>query len=141
MSSPREAIRLDVLVHSGDEDFVRRLRHACRRGGHRLTHVEAIRDLARARVPRATAIFLIDAGAEPAQSAGIAATVGLAHGGLPVALASDRRKTRTVEGIRVVDKAWDTERLIDELELAWIGIPGSIADAPDEWFARSSRSD
>lgn len=128
----REIFALNVLVLTGDERLARDVERVCGERGHALTRIELLRDLHLALTRRRPNVLLIDTGTTPAEGARIAATVVAIHRDLPVVLAADGPQSRSEGGFRLVD-SWRTgERVVDELELAHIGIPASMEEAfPD----------
>jgi hypothetical protein len=126
---PLGLFTLDVLLQTDDDELARRIATACRRRGHRLVRVSSLRDLPRASAHRPSAVLLLDTRASVETSAHIAESVRAACGHVPVAIAADGRPSRSAGGFRVVDRGWAGARVLDELELAYIGIPASIDEA------------
>jgi hypothetical protein len=58
----------------------------------------------------------------------VARTVHAAHPAVPVVLVTEAPCARSVAGFRTVDRWRAGERLVDELELAHIGIPATMAE-------------
>jgi len=123
---------VDVLVQTDDADLARRLEDACRERGHQLTRLPSLRQLARVSRTRGPAALLIDVQGSPSDAALVAATVAAVHGDLSIVLAVEERDARSVLGFRTVDKQWPGERVLDELELACIGIPASVGPSPSD---------
>lgn len=132
---------MDVLVQTEDDDLARRLEDACRERGHRLTRLPSLKELATVARARESAALLIDVQGSPADVALVAATVAAVHGDLSIALAVEKRDARSVRGSRTVDKQWPGERMLDELELACIGIPASTGSGQNGPVAWPSPSD
>ena len=58
----------------------------------------------------------------------IAETLAVLHPGLAIVIASDAPRVRSENGFRLVDRWRTAERIVDEMELAHIGIPAFVTD-------------
>ena len=120
-----EPFTLDLVLLTDDDSLARRVEDVCRRRGHRIVRLDQLRHL-RLATPRSPAVLMLDLGIPVADCARIATTVAAVHDEIPIVLAAERRTRRSESGFRVVDKRWSGERIVDELELAHIGIPVAV---------------
>jgi len=121
-----DVFALDLVLISEDDDFAERVQETGRARGHRVTRVARLCDLRHSLTHR-PAVLVLDLEADAEESARLAATITAIHD-IPIVLAAAIRQSRTVDGFRVLDKHWSGDRVVDELELAHIGIPASIKD-------------
>jgi hypothetical protein len=127
-SCTEQSLKLDVLLQTEEDAFAGRVEAACRHRGHQLARVRSLRDLTRVAYRRTPTVLLLDMGGLTARSVRIAATVSAAYADVPVVIVAEEHRVRSKAGFRVIDKHWAGERIADELELAYIGIPASIDD-------------
>ena len=123
--TPVDRLSLGLVLLTGDEPLARRLDDVCRQRKHRFMRLDQLRHL-RLAIPHAPAVLMLDLGVPVADCARIAMTVAAVHDEIPIVLAAERRTRRSESGFRVVDKRWSGERIVDELELAHIGIPVAV---------------
>jgi hypothetical protein len=127
---PRITFR--VLLLTADDRLAGDAMRVCARRRHPVGRIGSVSELQQAMTgARRPRVLLLDAGDGVDEAARIAATVAAVHPDLAIVLAAAGAEARSVNGFRLVDRERDGERVVDELELACIGIPPSI----DEWFA------
>lgn len=108
---------LRVAVLSDDEALLDELRRACAGRGHSLVELVDVRWL-----PACDVLLLdLDDAFDRIDA------VQFAHPATAIALVGDGPE-RMVAGYRVLDRAWVGDRLGDEVELTWIGIPARTGD-------------
>ena len=118
-----EELRLTVALLGGDDLRLRsELRRACELQGHRLLDVGRLRELRSQPVPD---VIVLDSNSGPEHEVDTALALALVHPHVAIVLVGDGTR-RTVAGFRVLDRWRAGEVLVDELELAWIGIPASV---------------
>jgi hypothetical protein len=119
---------LDVLVLTRSERLARDVERVCCERGHGFMRIKLLADLQAALAGSGSSVLLLDAGSAEA-GARIATTVAAVHGNPPIVLVAEGLRTRVERGFRVVDTWRAGERYVDELELAYIGIPAVHAGA------------
>jgi hypothetical protein len=114
-----------ALLGGADLRLRSELRQACRAAGHDLLEVTRLRDLRSQPVPD---VVVLDSEAGPEDAVQTAWVLLRVHPELSIVLVADEPPPgRSLDGFRVVDRWRAGERLVDELELAWIGIPASVS--------------
>jgi len=108
---------LRIAVLSEDAGLLAELRRVCEVRAHSLVELLDLRW-----VP-ASDVLLLDAADAVERVDAVQAT----HPATSVVLVGDG-SARALGGFRVLDRAWAGDRLGDELELAYIGIPARTAD-------------
>ena len=119
---------LNILVLTSDERLALDVERVVEERAHVATRVNRLRDLQEAMVRESPDVLLLDVGGSVSDTARVAATVAAVHPGVAVVLAVKAPPCRSESGFRVVDKWRTAERVVDELELAYIGIPPSIEE-------------
>jgi hypothetical protein len=120
-----------VLLLTADARLARDVAFVCIERGHQVSRVEALADLHLALTGRDRPnVLLFDTDDRLEHGAQIAATVSAIHPNVAIVLAARGVERRSKNGFRLVDRMRAGERLVDELELACIGIPPSA----EEWF-------
>lgn len=120
-----EELSLTVALLGGTDIRLRaELARACERQGHRLLDVARLRDLRSHPVPD---VLLLDSTSGPGDAVDTALALAVVHPHLTLVLVADDADPRSIGGFRVVSRWRAGERLVDEIELAWIGIPASVA--------------
>ena len=109
------SLRISVL--SEDAALLAELRRVCEARAHSLVELVDLRWLP------ASDVLVLDV----ADALERADAVQAAHPTTTVALVGDGA-VRSVGRFRVLDRTWVDDKLADELELAYIGIPASTAD-------------
>ena len=120
---------LNVLALTDDEQLLRSVGGVCDDRGHWLQRIGLLRDLAHELSRARPNVLLLDKAPRLADNARLAATVAAIHHDLAIVLVGDGSHGRSEGGFRVVDRWRTGERIVDELELAHIGIPASVRDA------------
>ena len=108
---------LRIAVLSDDAELLDRLRRECALRAHSLVELLDLRWLPASDVlvlDRDDAFDRVD-------------EVRAAHPATTIALVGDGGE-RSVDGFRVLDRTWAGDKLGDELELTWIGIPATTGD-------------
>ena len=108
---------LRIAVSSRDAQLLAELRRVCEARAHSLVELLDLRW-----VPAAD-VLLLDGSDALEQAAAMQAL----HPATSIALVGDG-SARSVGGYRVLNRAWVGDRLGDELELAYIGIPARTGD-------------
>ena len=111
-----------------DRRLALEVERVCSERNHRLTHVESPGELNAALADSTRAVVLFDVGDSFDHGLRVAATIRVAHPAVPLVLVTDAPSARSIDGFRLVDRWRAGERLVDELELAYIGIPATIAE-------------
>ena len=124
---------LNVLVLTNDDQLAQRVERVCDERGHTVAHIELLRDLRRGLAANRPSVLLVDVASSPSDAAAIAAAVVAVHPDVSIVLAADRPGARSEAGFRLIDRWRAGERLVDELELAHIGIPASSEEALNGW--------
>lgn len=73
-------------------------------------------------------MLLIDAGDSLPDALRTAGTLAVLHPGLAIVIATAAPRVRSENGFRLVDRWRTAERIVDEMELAHIGIPAFVTD-------------
>jgi DNA-binding response OmpR family regulator len=111
-----------------DSRLALEVERVCSERNHRLTHVDSPGEL-HARLAESTrAVVLFDVGDAFDHGLRVATAVRAAYPTVPLVLATEAPSARSIDGFRLVDRWRAGERLVDELELAHIGIPATIAE-------------
>jgi len=110
-------LSLRISVLSRDAQLLAELRHVCDARAHSLVELLDLRW-----VP-ASDVLLLDV----ADAFERASAVQAVHPAAAIVLVGDG-SARRVGSYRVLNRAWVGDRLGDELELAYIGIPATTAD-------------
>jgi hypothetical protein len=121
---------LTVVVVTSDDGFMRGVTAVCLERGHT---VSPLRSFVRLRSFPRRVVLLLDTGAQQSDRFRVAATVAATHPGLPTVVASFAPRARSKDGFRLVDRYASCESIVDEVELAHIGIPAFV----EEPFRRS----
>lgn len=117
-----DVFSLSITILSGDPMLRRELERICASRGHVLTAASRLRDLRRD--GRSPDVLVLDLAAGPEENLPIANGLQSAHPETAVVLVADSEpRVRALGGYRVVERWRSGERLVDELELAFIGIP------------------
>lgn len=127
-----DPVQLDVLLLTDDERLARRVALVCGCRDHDLSIVHTMSDLRLALERQSYDVLLLDATESPTKAVAIAAQLVAAHSSVHIALATAGHEGRSAGGFRLVDVRRPRERVADELELTYIGIPASVHDASAE---------
>ena len=128
VSDVRGIRTLRVVLMSLDRRLALEVERVCSERSHRLTHVDSPGELHAALADSTGDVVLFDVGDAFERGLRVAATVHAAHPAVPLVLVTEAPDARSIDGFRLVDRWRAGERLVDELELAHIGIPASIAE-------------
>jgi hypothetical protein len=131
--SVRDPFALNVLVLTNDDRLAQDVERVCHERGHAVAHIELLRDLHCSLAGSHPSVLLVDVTSLPSDAAATAATIVAVHPNISIVLAADRPGARSEAGFRLVDRWRAGERLVDELELAHIGIPASSEEALNGW--------
>jgi hypothetical protein len=124
---------LNVLVLTQDDGLAQDVERVCDERGHTVARIELLRDLHFSLAGTLPSVLLVDVARSPSAAAATAAGVLAVHPGISIVLAADKPEARTEAGFRLVDRWRAGERIVDELELAYIGIPASTDEALNGW--------
>jgi DNA-binding NarL/FixJ family response regulator len=111
-----------ILLASDDASFTERLSAAA--GEQRLelscvtTHADVDVELAL----HGSNVLVIDSNGALRRAARSATAFAALHPDIPVVVLADRASSRTVAGLLLLDKWRSTERLLGEIELAYLGL-------------------
>ena len=119
---------LRVVLMSLDRRLALEVERVCSERNHRLTHVDSPGELQAALANSTRTVVLFDVGDAFDRGLRVAATVHAAYPAVPLVLVTEAPTARSIDGFRLVDRWRAGERLVDELELAHIGIPATIAE-------------
>jgi hypothetical protein len=119
-----ELFSLSITILSGDRRLRGELERICASRGHTLTAESRLRDLRRHGPGPGPDVLVLDLADGPDANLEIAGAIQLAHPETTIVLVSEAvPRIRLLGGYRVVDRWRSGERIVDELELAFIGIP------------------
>jgi hypothetical protein len=117
-----DAFSLSITVLSGDPTLRRELERVGTARGHVITAASRLRDLR----PKGIGpdVLVLDLADGPQENLAIANALQSSHPETAIVLVSDAQpRLRELGGYRVVDRWRSGDRLVGELELAFIGIP------------------
>jgi hypothetical protein len=125
-----ESRPLHVLTLTSDDRLSDDVAHVCADRGILASQLHMLGSLPKAIQSDSSAdiVLLIDAGASLPEALRTAATVSRLHSRIAIVIAVDGPRTRSQKGFRLVDRWRTAERIVDELELAHIGIPAFVND-------------
>lgn len=126
-SHPYPHVALTVLAATRDEALVREVEAACRTRGYQLRQIDAAAGLSAAIASTHPDVVLLDLQDTLDAAVRLARKLASSQPDLPVVLVGES-PLRSVAGFRVVDRWRAGERVLDQLELACIGIPASVGD-------------
>jgi hypothetical protein len=124
---------LNVLVLTNDGGLAQEVERVCDERGYTVARIELLRDLRGSLVANRPSVLLVDVACSPSDAAATAAAIVSVHPAISIVLAVDNPEARSEAGFRLIDRWRAGERLVDELELAYIGIPASSEAALDGW--------
>ena len=119
---------LSIGLVTSDRMLKREIARVCADRGHTLFHVDRLRDLRHPFRRDRPDVLLLDVPGTPADSVAIASAVRAVHAGVPIVLVVPEPPVRSWSGFPLVDPSRSGERIVDESELAYIGIPATIAE-------------
>jgi hypothetical protein len=126
-----------------DARFARAVAAGCAERGFVVTRLDSLGLLPRSLGAGSSgpSVFLIDAGEALADGLRTASTVSAVHPGVAIVLAADRPRARSEDEFRLVDRLSSADVIVDELELAHIGVPAYVVPLgrsrrPQEWLNR-----
>ena len=120
----RELGPLHVLMLSSDPRLVADIMDVCEERGMVASRLDALGSLPKAMgAESSAAALLIDAGDSLRDALRTAATLTALHPRLAIVIATNAPRSRCEDGFRLIDRWRAAERVVDELELAHIGIP------------------
>ena len=121
-----EPFTLNVLLSTDDGRLAQRVEFVCRQRGHRVARVELLSKLPIGSRGRLPTVLMLDTKTSAAESARIATAIAAIQPDVSIVLAAAQRAARSASGFRLIDKRWNGGRIVDELELAFIGIPAAV---------------
>jgi hypothetical protein len=121
---------LHILTLTSDDRLSDGIAHVCTDRGNLASQLHTLGSLPKAiqSESSAAAVLLIDAGASLPDALRTAATVSRLYPGIAIVIVVDAPPARSRNGFRLVDRWRTAERIVDELELAHIGIPAYVHD-------------
>lgn len=128
VGAPYARVLLSILAATSDDILADELSAECRARGYRLERVHGAAGLSDMIDSRRPDVLLLDLQGRLDAAVRFAGRLTSRHRGLPVVLVGES-PLRSLAGFRIVDRWRAGERLVDQLELAYIGIPSSIDDA------------
>ena len=125
----RELRPLHVLTLSSDPRLVADIMDVCDERGMVASRLDALASLPKAMGAESSpAALMIDAGDSLRDALRTAATLTALHPRLAIVIATNAPRSRCEDGFRLIDRWRTAERIVDELELAHIGIPPFVTD-------------
>lgn len=121
-------VGLSIAAATSDDALAREVERVCRARGYRFTRVRSASRVASAIASDHPDALLLDRRGSLDSAVRLARSLTSSHAGLPVVLIGEWH-SRSLSGFRVVDRWRTGERILDQLELAYIGIPASVDDA------------
>jgi hypothetical protein len=116
-----------VLLFSSDVRLVADVEMVCAERGIVTSRLDTLGALPNVLARESAAgVLLLDAEASLEEALRAASTLKAVHPRLAIVIAVDAPKARSEGGFRLVDRWRAGERLVDELELAHIGIPAFV---------------
>jgi hypothetical protein len=130
MSAVRREFRpLHVLTLSTDARLVADIMDVCEERGMVASRLDALASLPKTMgAESSAAALLIDAGDSLPDALRTAGDVTALYPGLAVVIATNAPRARCENGFRLIDRWRAAERIVDELEVAHIGIPPFVTD-------------
>jgi hypothetical protein len=122
---------LHVLTLSVDARLVGDIIDVCEERGMVTSRLDSLGSLPQAMgaVESSAAVaLLIDAGDSLSDALQRAETLTAIHPELAIVIATNTPRARSENGIRLIDRWRAADRIVDELELAYIGIPAFVSD-------------
>lgn len=119
---------LTVVVLTSDGDFRRAVAAVCLERGHAVLCLESLGRLPACGSGCGPSVLLLDGGAAQTDGLRVAATVSATHPGLQTVVACIAPRLRSTNGFRLVDRRRSAESIVDEVELAHIGIPAFVEE-------------
>ena len=123
---------LNVITLTSDASIARDVAQVCTERGHLFSHLRALGTLRGSLSADVPNVLLIDWLGEPIEGEELATAISSAHPDVAVVLAMPAPGHRTIGTFRVIDRWRSGERLVDELELAYIAIPPVVAGLDGE---------
>ena len=111
-----------IVLSTDDSAFADRLRTAAGERRFELACVPASEDPELALVRHAADVFVLDADIAPARGARAALAFAALHPEIPVVVVVEKPTTATVAGLPLLDKWRSAERLVGEIERAYLGL-------------------
>ncbi|HEY2438003.1 MAG TPA: hypothetical protein VGH93_12545 [Solirubrobacteraceae bacterium] len=118
------------MLLSADPRMARRMSMVCRHSGHDFVAVEQASELRAALSHGQPDVLLLDATASAEETAQLALGIAKTHPALGIALATVGHEGRSLRGFRLINVRRPRDKVADELELTFIGIPASVQDIP-----------
>jgi hypothetical protein len=116
-----------VLMFSSDARIVADVEMVCAERGIVVSRLDTLGALPNALGRESAAgVLLLDAGASLEEALRTASTLTTVHTRLAIVIAVEAPRARSESGFRLVDRWRAAERIVDELELAHIGIPAFV---------------
>ena len=115
---------------SADPRMARRIGVVCTHSGHELVRFEQASELHLALSQGQPDVLLLDASASAEKAAQLASRIAKSHPALGIALATVGHEGRSMHGFRLINVRRPRDKVADELELTFIGIPASVHDIP-----------
>jgi hypothetical protein len=110
--------------------MARRMGAVCTHSGHDFVAVEQASELRLALSQRQPDVLLVDATVSAEKAAQLASRIAKTHPALGIALATVGDEGRSMRGFRLINVRRPRDKVADELELTFIGIPASVHDIP-----------
>jgi hypothetical protein len=111
-----------ILLASDDVTFVDRIASAARDRSVAIACVSGDADVHLELVRHSSNVLVFDADEALPRGARYATAFAALHPGVPVVLIAERAETSTVAGLLLLEKWCSTERLLGEIELAYLGL-------------------
>jgi DNA-binding response OmpR family regulator len=111
-----------ILLVSDDPKFADRVVSAGGRQGLDIARAASDDDLDVTTIRHASNVIVLDARDALRRTVRAATVFATVHPGIAVVLVADGATTPSVSGVRLVDKWSSAERLLDEIERAYLGL-------------------
>jgi hypothetical protein len=125
--APYPRVSLTVLAATTDEALAHEVEAECEARGYRLTRAHGTDEIGQAVISTRPDVVLLDLEGTLDAAARMASSLTSLHADLRVVLVGES-PFRTLDGFRIVDRWRAGDRILDQLELAYIGIPVSIRE-------------
>ena len=111
-----------ILLASDDAPFVERLVEAAAARSISIDFTQAAEDIDVALARYGSNVYVLDTEDALPRGARSATAFAALHPDIPVVLIADRAGSRTVAGLLLLEKWRSTDRLLGEIELAFLGL-------------------
>jgi hypothetical protein len=111
-----------ILLASDDDEFAARMATAAQDVAIRIDHIPLETNVEVALVRNGSNVYVLDAGDALGRAARLATAFAALHPSVPVILVADRAASTAVDSVPLLDKWRSAERLLGQIELAYLGL-------------------